>query len=337
MSTSRKLYLLIITALFLSIACNLPFMAQQTGTATPALNATDIAQTVIAQLRTATEAPPAAQTTVPAAPTATATDTPAPQPTDTPTQTQHPCNQAVFISDVTIPDGSDIQTGTSFTKTWRLQNTGSCTWTSGYHVVFVNGDRMNSPDAVSVTGGTVPTGGTVDVSVTLTAPAAPGTYRGNYRLRSSDGVVFGVGGGVSFYVEIDAVAPEAAEEPEEEEEEPVVEAKPDLIINGLTLNPAIPTKGDPVTVTVNTRNVGNKASGAYTVYWYAGENYPAPACTWNVDNSNPNGGRVLNCVYAGYPSWYPSLWTKAVIDPADNVDESNEGNNSLRKEIKVNP
>lgn len=331
MSTSRKLYLLIITALFLSIACNLPFMAQQTGTATPALNATDIAQTVIAQLRTATEAPPAAQTTAPAAPAVTATDTPAPQPTDTPTQTQRPCNQAVFITDVTIPDGSDIQTGASFTKTWRLQNTGSCTWTSGYHVVFVNGDRMNSPDAVSVTGGTVPTGGTVDVSVTLTAPAAPGTYRGNYRLRSSDGVVFGVGGGVSFYVEIDAVAPESAEEPEE----PVVVGQPDLKISNITFEPYPPQKGHDVTVKVTSYNQGNASAGPYIVKWWPGENFAVAACTWNMDGMVPKGGQVHTCVYDGYPSAYSGINTKAMVDTGGNVDESNEGNNTLLKKIDV--
>jgi hypothetical protein len=258
-----------------------------------------------------------------------------PTATFTVTQTQRPCNQAAFLADVTIPDGTDIQTGTNFTKTWRLQNTGSCTWTSGYYVVFDTGDRMNAPAAIAVTGGTIPYGGSVEVSVSLTAPASAGTYRGNFRLRSPEGILFGVGSGAPFYVEIEAVTPVVEEE--EPEPEPVVEQKPDLIILSLTLNPSTPTKGHPVTVTVQTKNIGNKISGAYSVRWYAGENAAAPSCSWNVDNSNPNGGRVLSCVYPGYPSWYASLWTKAVIDPAGAVDESNEGNNSLRKNIKVDP
>ncbi len=333
MANSRKLSLLIIVALFISVACNLPFMAQPTGTSTPALNATDIAQTVIAQMRseTATEESPAVQTTEPAA---TVTDTPAPQPTDTATKTQLPCNQAAFISDITIPDGTEIQTGTGFTKTWRLQNTGSCTWTSGYHLVFVDGDRMNAPDAVAVTGGTIPSGGTVDISVALTAPASAGTYRGNFRLRSSDGVVFGVGGGVSFYVEIKAVAPEAAE-PEEEEEEPVVVGEPDLIISNITFDPYPPQKGHSVTVKVTSYNQGNAAAGSYIVKWWPGEYYATAACTWNMDGMVSKGGRVHTCVYDGYPSAYSGINTKAMVDTGGNVDESNEGNNTFLKKIDV--
>ena len=39
-----------------------------------------------------------------------------------PTPTPRPCYQVTFVSDVTIPDGSKIVAGTSFTKTWRLKN-----------------------------------------------------------------------------------------------------------------------------------------------------------------------------------------------------------------------
>lgn len=333
--------------LMVSISCNLPFTitpVEPTGTKEQRLNATQIAETIIADLGTRTAAAMAASTMTftPTTEPTVATRTPQPPEvaasvnTPTSTQAELPCNQAVFIADITIPDGTDIQTGAGFTKTWRLQNAGSCTWTSNYHAVFESGTRMGAPNAVAVTGGSVPTGSSVDITVNLTAPAAPGTYRGNFRLRSPDGVLFGVGSGAPFYVEIDSVAP-AAEEPPPAEEEPAPEVVhlPDLIITSLTLNPANPTKGDPVTVTVQTKNQGNAVSGPYVVSWWAGENYAAPACTWNVDNSNPNGGRVLSCVYAGYPSWYPSLWTKAVIDPGGAVVESNDGNNTYRKEIQV--
>ena len=48
------------------------------------------------------------------------------------------CDQAAFIRDVTVPDGSPFAPGETFTKTWRLQNTGTCTWTtSNYTLVYV--------------------------------------------------------------------------------------------------------------------------------------------------------------------------------------------------------
>ncbi|NMB54104.1 MAG: hypothetical protein GYA15_05335 [Leptolinea sp.] len=334
---TKRILILFSSFLVISISCNLPFtISPVEPSRTPAapLNATEIAQTVIAQMTNptsatrATEPAPAVNTHTPRPTMAENTPTLPPTASPTITLTQRPCNQAAFLADVTIADGSEIQTGTGFTKTWRLQNNGSCTWTSGYHVVFVNGDRMGAPDEVPVTSGTVSYGSSVEASVFLKAPSEPGTYRGNFKLRSPEGELFGVGSGVPFYVEIVAVAPE-------EEAEPAAAGKPDLIILKITLNPAIPKDGEPVNVTVQTKNIGTAVSGPYEVKWWAGEGYAAPACAWNVDNSNPGGGRVLNCVYAGYPSWYPSLWTKAVIDPPNAVDESDEDNNSLRKEIRV--
>jgi hypothetical protein len=90
-------------------------------------------------------------------------------------------------------------------KTWRLQNNGSCTWTSGYKLIFSNGDRMNAPDEVVLTGGTVAPGQTVDVSVNLTAPSNQGTYKGYFKLKASDGQVFGIGasGNSPFYIEVE--------------------------------------------------------------------------------------------------------------------------------------
>src|SRR5512143_3278895 len=40
------------------------------------------------------------------------------------------CDWAQFVADVTVPDGTSYAPGTTFTKTWRLKNIGSCTWTT---------------------------------------------------------------------------------------------------------------------------------------------------------------------------------------------------------------
>ena len=41
-------------------------------------------------------------------------------------------NGMVFVSDVTIKDGQTLYGNESFTKVWRVKNTGSCTWTPDY-------------------------------------------------------------------------------------------------------------------------------------------------------------------------------------------------------------
>jgi hypothetical protein len=62
-------------------------------------------------------------------------------------------------------------------------------------VVFHQGDALGVPAgyAQSLTGGTIPPGGSVDISVNLTAPVASGEYKGYWRLREPGGQYFGLG------------------------------------------------------------------------------------------------------------------------------------------------
>ena len=213
----RRCSLFISIPLLASIAlagCNFPGFQ-----ATPDVFATSAAATVAMRLTLAARetpiTPPAQPTTPPPPPqptTATPTETglpPTPTISPTITVTEVPCDRASFVKDVTIPDGTNFDPGDNFTKTWRLKNAGSCTWTSGYSLIFDHGDSMGGPASKQLTAGTVAPGQTVDVSVDLTAPNTPGTYKGYWKLRNPSGVVFGVGssGDVSFYVEIDVVQP----------------------------------------------------------------------------------------------------------------------------------
>jgi hypothetical protein len=112
-----------------------------------------------------------------------------------------------FITDVNYPDGVDLSPGEAFKKTWRLKNIGSCTWTSGYSLVFDQGDAMNGPASKQLASGDVEPGETVDVSVDLQAPEEAGTYQGFWKLRNPNGQVFGTGeeGSKAFWVKIDVV------------------------------------------------------------------------------------------------------------------------------------
>ena len=130
-----------------------------------------------------------------------------------PTATPIPCDKVSFVKDVTIPDNTTLTPGSAFTKTWRLKNDGSCTWSSGYKLVFDRGDALGGPQEVQLTTGTVAPGQTVDVSVNLTAPAQAGTYQGYWKLRNSSGVLFGWGdkANAAFWVKIKVEA--AAQQP----------------------------------------------------------------------------------------------------------------------------
>lgn len=136
-------------------------------------------------------------------PPPTVTGTP-PTKTPTPTGTIQPnaCDRAQFIADVTVRDGTAFAPGIGFSKTWRLKNVGTCTWTN-YSIMFDTGEKMGGPDSALIPASVAP-GQTVDITLALTSPTTAGTYRGYWKLKNSTGVPFGIGsaGTKSFWVEI---------------------------------------------------------------------------------------------------------------------------------------
>jgi len=108
-------------------------------------------------------------------------------------------DKAILVQDVTIADGTNVPRASKFTKTWKLQNTGTCPWT-GYTVAFVSGDRMSSPDTAPVS--QTLAGKTVDVSVDLVAPSIDGAYTGFFELHNASGQVLPIGIEKTFWVKI---------------------------------------------------------------------------------------------------------------------------------------
>jgi len=106
------------------------------------------------------------------------------------------CDSSAYVSDVTIPDGTELYPSQTFTKTWLLKNTGSCTWTTNYALTFLSGNAM-SGSATAIEASVAPEG-EVEVSVSLTAPSTTGTYTGYWRMANASGSAFGI----SIYVEI---------------------------------------------------------------------------------------------------------------------------------------
>ena len=119
------------------------------------------------------------------------------------------CDAAAFIKDVTIPDGTILRPNEKFTKTWRIQNNGTCSWTSVYSLVFVSGDGLSGPVSVSLTRNVNP-GDSIDLTVNLTAPAQKGYYKGYWKLRNASGALFGIGAkaDTAFWVDIEVSGPE---------------------------------------------------------------------------------------------------------------------------------
>jgi len=99
---------------------------------------------------------------------------------------------AEFVKDVTIEDYSQVKPNEVFTKIWEVKNTGTCTWTTTYALVFTLGDRMSgiSPKMLNQA---VKPGETVDLSIDLVAPKQSNMYQGNWMLQDENGNQFGTG------------------------------------------------------------------------------------------------------------------------------------------------
>jgi len=115
------------------------------------------------------------------------------------------------VGDVNIPDGTILAPGATFTKRWRLKNVGSCAWSPTYQVVFFSGEQLGAPVSIPFPRSprSVPPGGTLDVSINLTAPSVAGTYRGYWIFKNANGILFGIGPQANqpFWVEIKVSGP----------------------------------------------------------------------------------------------------------------------------------
>ena len=112
------------------------------------------------------------------------------------------CYNAVYVSDVTIPDGTVLAPGESFTKTWKFQNSGSCEWDEDFVLTFETGTDMDGEDTVIED--SVSAGETASLSVALVAPETEGTYTGYWRVSTASGAAFGQSVFVMIVVSEDA-------------------------------------------------------------------------------------------------------------------------------------
>jgi hypothetical protein len=133
----------------------------------------------------------------------TETPIPEPSPTETPTiayatdPTQIAlgtpggplCDDYIFVADVTIPDGTIMTPGQDFVKTWKVKNTGNCTWGDGYGLIYSYAEKMNG-EPIPL-GTVVAPEQEVDVSINLKAPTALGEYVSAWQMVTPKGISFG--------------------------------------------------------------------------------------------------------------------------------------------------
>lgn len=109
------------------------------------------------------------------------------------------CNDSMaFVGDVNLPDYNmsrppQMNPNTPFAKGWRIQNTGTCTWTPNYSLAYsgsypTNGYLSGQPVRLQ---SPVPPGGTLDLYAGMITPPYPGIYQSFWVLRNANNQPFG--------------------------------------------------------------------------------------------------------------------------------------------------
>ncbi len=230
----------------------------------------------------------------------------------------------LFVSEFALDPGTPTQ-GQPVNVRVGVYNQGTAAVSSGFHIVWFPGENYPAPacewdlDSMAAGGGRI---------LTCSYAGYPSWY-GSINTR----VVVDTGNSISesnegnnAYVQGISVSQPGGGGG----------GQPDLFVSEFALDPGTPTQGQPVNVRVGVYNQGSAAvSSGFHVDWYPGENYPSPACGWDLDSMSAGGGRILTCTYAGYPSWYGSINTRVVVDTGNSISESNEGNNAYTQGIQV--
>jgi serine/threonine protein kinase len=224
-----------------------------------------------------------------------------PSPTTPPTSTQE-CNKAQFITDISVPDGTLMSPGQAFTKTWRIKNIGTCTW-AGYSLVFDSGNSMGGAVASDI--GNTPPGGTIDLSINLTAPTSAGNYRGYWSIRSTSGTLLPVINGYqikSFYVDIKVSAASVSVTLA------YLSGESGLVTSGGAINNLTVAAGD---------SMGNQGVEAFLSFEMTG--VPAGATIQSASLTLIGGGQVRNNPFAGLGCLSAYLDDFGSVDPIDFV------------------
>jgi uncharacterized protein YkwD len=193
MKMIKKLFMVTALLALVLSACN-----GQAATETATVTATEgpVATALIsiteppATTETFTAPPPDTSATAISATPPEAAQTPTVDPSR-PTNAPDCTNSASFVADVTIPDNTNVAGGTTFTKTWRVSNTGTCIWGPDYSLTYYSDERLGAPASVPLAI-TYP-GQTADISVDFTAPNTTGNHRGNFVIKNPAGLIMKVG------------------------------------------------------------------------------------------------------------------------------------------------
>ena len=121
-------------------------------------------------------------------PTATATSIPLAVDFQ-PTPTAQCADNLSFIADLTVPDGTEVTSGSLVDKRWQVENSGSCNWDQRYKVRFIAGDDLSAQAEYALY--PARSGTQAPIRILFTAPGEAGSYRSAWQAYNPSGEPFG--------------------------------------------------------------------------------------------------------------------------------------------------
>lgn len=104
-------------------------------------------------------------------------------------QNQECVNNLKFVSDITIPDGTQADIGEAMEKKWEVENSGTCNWISGYTLRLVAGGSLGANPEQALYPALA--GSKVTIQINFLSPTAPGNYKSAWQAFGLDDKPFG--------------------------------------------------------------------------------------------------------------------------------------------------
>ncbi len=95
----------------------------------------------------------------------------------------------VYLSDLTVPDGTAVDAGSPIDKRWQVENQGTCNWDQLYSLRLTNGPELGAATTQALFPARA--GTKAVIRILFTAPSQPGTYRSSWQAYAPDNKAFG--------------------------------------------------------------------------------------------------------------------------------------------------
>jgi hypothetical protein len=98
-------------------------------------------------------------------------------------------NELTFLGDISIPDGTSVEPGTTLDKQWDIKNSGTCDWDETYSIRLLDGPDLGATTPQAITPLRTDVEGVI--RIVFTAPQEPGNYISKWQAYGPDGEPFG--------------------------------------------------------------------------------------------------------------------------------------------------